>query len=94
MIKHTELLCDNRYCIGISYILKTGKPVLCECQCHWSDIVKAIKEYKNIVEAFTDITEHSDPDSTDADNYRADDPEGALDTINSIANTILERLKK
>lgn len=49
-------------------------------------IVKAVNAYDKLVSALKIISEHLDPDSTDADQYRADDPEGAMDTCYSIAH--------
>jgi hypothetical protein len=40
--------------------------------------------------SLTTIREHSDPDCTDGDNYRMDDPEGALDTIFTLATEALK----
>jgi hypothetical protein len=51
--------------------------------------INAVNAYETLLETLRSIRDHANPDCTDADNYRSDDPEGALDTIFALANKVL-----
>ena len=52
-------------------------------------IVQAVNSHDVLVDALKRIREHTDPEPA-SENYRADDREGCLDTVFSIATDTLE----
>ena len=81
-----EAVCSNGRSGNDREWIETGKA-------NMAFIVTAVNAHEDLVKALEKIKGHTDPDSIE-ENYRADDREGCLDCVFTIARAALNKLRE
>jgi hypothetical protein len=78
----------NRIVAGCGSWTDNTRDVISEQEANAQLIIMAVNSHDALVAALRDIREHTDPEPA-SENYRADDREGCLDTVFSVATAAL-----